>query len=425
MDLHYTDAQEAFRADARAWLAAHAPEPRSLPSLDTAEGFEAHRAWEAELAADRWSVVSWPEEYGGRGVGILEWLVFEEEYWRAQAPLRVSQNGVFLLAPTMFEFGTEEQKARFLPPMASAAEIWCQGWSEPDAGSDLAGIRSRARRSDTEGGWVLSGQKTWASRGAFAEWCFGLFRTDPEAERHRGLTYFLVDMATPGVTVRPIPQIDGETGFAELFFEDVFVPDDLVLGEVGRGWNVAMATAGSERGLSLRSPARYSRAADRLVDLYADTLAVDPARARRSADAVAQAWMDAEAYRLNTLWTATRVLDGGSVGPEASANKIHWSQTDLAIHRAALDLLGPGGRAPRRRGRRAVAGRLPVRPGRPDLRRHQRDPAERGGRAHARAAPGLRRHHALRLHRPAARVPRRRPPGARQGVHDRRRARRL
>jgi len=341
MDLHYTDAQEAFRAEAAAWLAAHAPPPRSLPSLDTADGFEAHRAWEAELAADRWSVVSWPEEYGGRGVGILEWLVFEEEYWRVQAPLRVSQNGVFLLAPTMFEFGTDEQKARFLPPMASAAEIWCQGWSEPDAGSDLAGIRSRARRSDAEGGWVLSGQKTWASRGAFAEWCFGLFRTDPEAERHRGLTYFLIDMATPGVTVRPIPQIDGETGFAELFFEDVYVPDDLVLGDVGKGWNVAMATAGSERGLSLRSPARYSQAADRLVDLYAATLAVDPERARRSADDVARAWTDAEAYRLNTLWTATRVLDGGSVGPEASANKIHWSQTDLAIHRTALDLLGP------------------------------------------------------------------------------------
>jgi len=188
---------------------------------------------------------------------------------------------------------------------------------------------------------VLTGQKTWASRGAFAEWCFGLFRTDPEAERHRGLTYFLVEMDSPGVTVRPIPQIDGETGFAELFFEEVFVPDSQVLGGVGRGWNVAMATAGSERGLSLRSPARYSEAATRLVALYAERLALDPERAVLTADAVAQAWIDAEAYRLNTLWTATRVLDGGSVGSEASANKIHWSETDLAIHRAALALLGP------------------------------------------------------------------------------------
>lgn len=341
MDLRYTDAQEAFREEARTWLSAHAPAPHALASLDTAEGFEAHRAWERTMFADRWSVVSWPEEYGGRGLGILEWLIFEEEYWRAQAPLRVSQNGIFLLAPTLSEFGTDQQKARFLPPMASGEEIWCQGWSEPDAGSDLAGIRSRARRAGSDDGWVLTGQKTWASRGAFAEWCFGLFRTDPEAERHRGLTYFLVEMDSPGVTVRPIPQIDGETGFAELFFEEVFVPDSQVLGGVGRGWNVAMATAGSERGLSLRSPARYSEAATRLVALYAERLALDPERAVLTADAVAQAWIDAEAYRLNTLWTATRVLDGGSVGSEASANKIHWSETDLAIHRAALALLGP------------------------------------------------------------------------------------
>jgi alkylation response protein AidB-like acyl-CoA dehydrogenase len=179
MDLRFTPAQEAFRHEARSWLASHAPPPRSLPTLDTAEGFEAHRAWEQTMFDDRWSVVSWPEAFGGRGVGILEWLVFEEEYWRAEAPLRVSQNGVFLLAPTMFEFGTEQQQQRFLPSMASGREIWCQGWSEPDAGSDLAGIRSRAVRSDAEGGWRLSGQKTWASRGAFAEWCFGLFRTDP------------------------------------------------------------------------------------------------------------------------------------------------------------------------------------------------------------------------------------------------------
>jgi alkylation response protein AidB-like acyl-CoA dehydrogenase len=341
MELRFTDEQHEFRHAARSWLATHAPPPGSLPSLDTEPGFEAHRAWEQTMYADRWSVVSWPVEYGGRGAGVVEWLIFEEEYWRAQAPPRVSQNGVFLLAPTLMEFGTEEQRQRFLPPMASAREIWCQGWSEPDAGSDLAGIRSRAVRAPSGDGWLLTGQKTWASRGAFAEWCFGLFRTDPEADRHRGLTYFLVELGAPGVTVRPIPQIDGETGFAELYFEDTFVPDDQVLGEAGQGWSVAMATAGSERGLSLRSPARYTEAATRLVHLYARCLAGDPARAARSADAVAKAWMDAEAYRLSTWWTATRVLAGGSVGAEASANKIHWSETDLAIHRAALALLGP------------------------------------------------------------------------------------
>ncbi len=267
MDLRFTDAQDAFRAEARAWLEAHVPSSANgggpLPSLDTADGFEAHRAWEKTMYDARWSVVSWPEEYGGRGVGLMEWLIFEEEYYRAGAPTRVSQNGIFLLAPTLFEFGTPAQQARFLPSMASAETIWCQGWSEPDAGSDLASIRSRAERR-RGASWVLNGQKTWCSRGAFADWVFGLFRTDPEAQRHRGLTYFLVPMDAPGLTVRPIAQLDGETGFAEVFFEDVEVPDDQVLGAVNQGWSVAMATAGSERGLSLRSPARYTEAGKRL-----------------------------------------------------------------------------------------------------------------------------------------------------------------
>jgi alkylation response protein AidB-like acyl-CoA dehydrogenase len=335
MELHFNDEEEAFRRQARAWLAAHVPaEP--LPSLDTPLGFEAHRAWERTLFDDRWSVVSWPTEYGGRDVGIMEWLIFEEEYYRARAPKRVSQNGIFLLAPTMLEYGTEAQKARYLLPMASGDEIWCQGWSEPDAGSDLAGIRSRATRNPTDDGWLLTGQKTWASRGAFAEWCFGIFRTDPEAERHRGLTYFLIPMDAPGVTVRPIPQIDGETGFAEIFFDNVEVPVELVLGQVGAGWSVAMATAGSERGLSLRSPARYTEAAGRLLTLFDQR--GGPASA---SDDIARAYMDAEAYKLHTYWTATKVREGHAVGPEASCNKVFWSETDVAIHQTALSLLGP------------------------------------------------------------------------------------
>ncbi len=335
MDLTDSEEHEAFRHEARAWLAAHVPTD-PLPSLDTEAGFARHRAWEHTMYEDRWSVVSWPVEYGGRDLGILEWLVFEEEYYRARAPKRVSQNGIFLLAPTMLEYGTDAQKARFLPPMAAGDEIWCQGWSEPDAGSDLAGIRSRATRTSGGDGWVLSGQKTWASRGAFAEWCFGIFRTDPEAERHRGLTYFLIPMDAPGVTVRPIPQIDGETGFAEIFFDNVAVPDEAVLGDIGAGWSVAMATAGSERGLSLRSPARYTEAAGRLLDLY--TSRGGPTSAT---DAVATAHLHAEAYKLHTYWTASKVRRGHAVGPEASCNKIFWSETDVAIHQAALDLLGP------------------------------------------------------------------------------------
>jgi alkylation response protein AidB-like acyl-CoA dehydrogenase len=220
--------------------------------------------------------------------------------------------------------------------MAAGDEIWCQGWSEPDAGSDLAGIRSRAVRNGEGDGWLLTGQKTWASRGAFAEWCFGIFRTDPEAERHRGLTYFLIAIDSPGVTVRPIPQIDGETGFAEIFFDNVAVPDSQVLGDVGSGWSVAMSTAGSERGLSLRSPARYTEAAARLVELFDQH-----DRPADSADAVARAYIDAEAYRLHTYWTASKVVRGHTVGPEASANKIFWSETDISIHDTALTLLGP------------------------------------------------------------------------------------
>jgi alkylation response protein AidB-like acyl-CoA dehydrogenase len=351
MDLRYTAEQERFRAEVRDWLEAHVPSASRgtgpLPSLDTAEGFEAHRAWERVMYEARWTVVSWPEEFGGRGAGLLEWIIFEEEYYRAQAPTRVGQNGIFLLAPTLFEFGTPEQKARYLPAMASGEEIWCQGWSEPDAGSDLAAIRSRAALTTGTPGavtggetWVLNGQKTWCSRGAFADWIFGLFRSDPDAERHRGLTYFMVPMDSPGVTVRPIAQLDGETGFAEVFFEDVEVPAGQVLGGVGEGWKVAMATAGSERGLSLRSPARYTEAAARLVELYRRQAEADPGRAGRHADDVARAVIDAEAYRLQTYWTVTRVLDGGGVGPEASMNKLFWSETDLAIQSTALALLG-------------------------------------------------------------------------------------
>jgi alkylation response protein AidB-like acyl-CoA dehydrogenase len=346
MDLRFTESQESFRLEARAWLEENVPSRANgrgpLPSLDTAVGFEAHRVWEREMYEARWSVVSWPEEFGGRGVGLMEWLIFEEEYYRAGAPTRVSQNGIFLLAPTLFEFGTADQKARFLPSMASAETIWCQGWSEPDAGSDLAAIRSRAQLRDSDT-WVLNGQKTWCSRGAFADWVFGLFRTDPEAERHRGLTYFLVPMDAEGITVRPIAQLDGETGFAEIFFEDVVVPGSQVLGTPNQGWSVAMATAGSERGLSLRSPARYTEAGRRLLSLYRERMRADPAAAGRVADDVARAVIDAEAYRLHTYWTASRVLGGGTVGPEASMNKVFWSETDLAIHEAALALLGEEG----------------------------------------------------------------------------------
>jgi alkylation response protein AidB-like acyl-CoA dehydrogenase len=335
MDLTFREDEERFRADARAWLEASVPaEP--LPSGDTAEGFALHKQWERRLFDDRWAVVSWPKEYGGREASLWEWLIFEEEYYRAGAPQRVTQNGIFLLAPTLFEFGTKEQQDRILPAMASGEETWCQGWSEPDAGSDLAAIRSRAVRDESAGGWRLTGQKTWTTRGAFCDRMFGLFRTDPAAERHRGLTYFLVDLHAKGVAVRGFGRLDGDEGFADVFLEDVFVPDRAVLGEVDRGWSVAMATTGSERGLTLRSPGRFSATADRLVGLL-DGLPDADARLR---NAVVQGWMDAEAYRLQTLWTVTRLSDGERPGPESSLTKLFWSELDVRLHETALAIVG-------------------------------------------------------------------------------------
>ncbi len=336
MDLTLSESEVAFRDEAREWLAANVPaEP--LPSMDTAEGFRVHQEWERRLADARWAVVSWPEKYHGREASLVEWVIFEEEYYRAGAPGRVSQNGIFLLAPIIFDHGTPEQQDRFLPSMATGERIWAQCWSEPEAGSDLASLRSTARRDDERGGWVLNGQKTWSSRASFAHWGFGLFRSDPTAERHRGLTYFLFPLDAEGITVRPIAQLDGEVGFAEVFFEDVFVPDADVLGAPGDGWRVAMSTAGNERGLSLRSPGRFCAAADRLLDLYRRT----PERPAAAADRVADAWIKAQAYRLYTWGTVTRLAAGGDMGAAGSVNKVFWSELDIALHETALDLLGP------------------------------------------------------------------------------------
>jgi alkylation response protein AidB-like acyl-CoA dehydrogenase len=336
MDLTFTADEEHFRAECRSWLEEHIPRP-ALPSGDTREGFAAHLRWERALFDARYAVVSWPQQYGGRDASLWEWLIFEEEYYRAGAPQRVTQNGIFLLAPTIFEFGTREQKDRILPKMAAGEQTWCQGWSEPNAGSDLAGIQSKAVPDEAAGGWRLSGQKTWTTRGAFCTHLFGLFRSDPRAERHQGLTYFLVDLTAPGVTVRPVERLDGEEGFAEVFFDDVFVTDNDVLGDVHEGWSVAMATTGSERGLTLRSPGRFLATAQRLVELsrtHPD--AVDDAWRERLTDA----WIDAEAYRWQTFWTVTRLVEGTPSGPESSLVKLFWSELDVRLHELALELLG-------------------------------------------------------------------------------------
>ena len=337
MDLHFTPEELDFRAEARAWLQTNVP--RDLRSHDTAAGFAQHVVWEQQLYAAGWSVVNWPREYGGRDASLIEWLLFEEEYYRAGGPPRVTQNGIFLLAPTVMAFGTEAQKARILRPMAAAEVLWAQSWSEPGAGSDLASTRSRARR--VEGGWRLTGQKTWCTRGAFCHGGYGLFRTDPDSKRHHGLTYFLIPFASEGVTVRPVAKLDGEDGFAEVFLEDAFVSDDDVLGGVGEGWKVAMATTGSERGLNLRSPGRFMATASRLVHLW--QAGGGSGRVRREStrrDALVEGWLDAEAYRWSTFETARRMQRGEKIGAESSLNKVFWSEMDVRLHETALALCG-------------------------------------------------------------------------------------
>lgn len=335
MNLSFTPEQTAFRHEVRAWMAGHVP-ANPLPSFDTAEGFEAHREWERTLSRGNFGMVTWPKTYGGRALDLVQWLIFEEEYYRAGAPGRVNQNGIFLLGPTLMEFGTPEQKARFLPAMAAGDEIWAQAWSEPQAGSDLAAVAAAAVIDGDD--YVLNGHKIWSSRAVFADWAFVLVRTEAGSQRHKGLSLLLMDLRTSGVRVQPIPQIDGKAGFAEIFLENARVPVANRLGEEGQGWHVCMATAGFERGLMLRSPARYQEAARRLAALYRrHEHAVDPALGRD----VAQAWMNAEAYALSIYSTACRLTAGGTIGTEASCNKIFWSEMDIALHQTALAILGP------------------------------------------------------------------------------------
>ncbi len=332
MDLSYDDATETFRDEVRTFLAEN---KNSFPtkSYDTAEGFEQHRHWDRVLFDAGLSVITWPEKYGGRDASLLQWVVYEEEYFRAGAPGRASANGTSMLAPTLFAHGTEEQLDRILPKMASGEEIWAQAWSEPESGSDLASLRSTA--TQTDGGWLLNGQKIWSSRAVFGDRAFGLFRSDPTAERHRGLTYVMFDLKADGVTVRPIAQLGGDTGFGEIFFDSVFVPDNDVIGSVHDGWRAAMSTSSNERGMSLRSPARFLAPAERLASTWRSHGA-DPA----FADRVADAWIKAQAYRLHTFGTVTRVAGGGELGAESSVTKVFWSDLDVAIHQAALELRG-------------------------------------------------------------------------------------
>jgi alkylation response protein AidB-like acyl-CoA dehydrogenase len=339
MKLTYSPEQQRFRLEVREWLVANVPKER-LPTYDTKEGFELHRKWERKLHEAGLSMVMWPKEYGGRGCDLIDWLIFEEEYYGAGAPGRVNQNGQLLLGSTLLEFGTPKQKSHFLPRMASSDDMWAQAWSEPNAGSDMANISSKAIRDGDH--YVLNGQKTWSTRATYADWAFGLFRSEVGSQRHHGLSFLMVPLDAEGVTIRPIKALDGEDAFAEIFFDNVKVPVEHRIGDEGKGWHVAMATAGFERGLLLRSPARFQQPVRKLVKLYRDNKA-SADRDPSIGAAVAKCWSDAEAYALSAYNTVGRVGRGDKIGAESSLNKIFWSELDLLIHQTAMNILGASG----------------------------------------------------------------------------------
>ena len=322
MRLEYTERQKQFRAEVREWLAANVPK-EPLQSFDLKEGFEQHRAWERKLSERGFSAVTWPRELGGRGCDLIEWLIFEEEYWRAGAPLRVNQNGIFLLAPTLMEYGTPEQKQRFLPRMATAEDTWAQGWSEPGAGSDMAAIRSKAIR--TNGHYVINGQKTWSTMAQYADRCLLLVRTDSSGPPQAGLSYLLLDMKSRGVSVRPIAQITGDDEFAEIFFDEVEVPVSDRIGDEGQGWAVAQSTLASERGLTLVELSQRMRyALARIAALMRERgVADDPVLRRdlgRLIPKVDAACALADRYLLKRI-------DGTEAPGDASIVKLHYART--------------------------------------------------------------------------------------------------
>jgi alkylation response protein AidB-like acyl-CoA dehydrogenase len=333
MDLTYTPEQSSFRAELRSWLGAHVP--RDLASPGTREGFEQHRAWERALFDAGYAGISWPASYGGRALDVVSQAIFEEEYLLADGPERINVVGEKLMGRTLMKHGTDEQRARWLPRILSAEDVWSQGFSEPDAGSDLANVQTKAARESDE--WIVEGQKIWTSHGAFADWIFALVRTDP-TERHRGLTFLAIDMRSDGVEARPIVQLDGHAGFAEVFFTAVRVPVSNVIGEVNDGWSVALSTLGFERDAPARPASRYARDLRELIAIARARNVWDDPAVR---DAIGGLSARVETYRLHTLRTLTRLQRGESIGEDASVTKLIWSELERDLFEYGLELLGP------------------------------------------------------------------------------------
>jgi alkylation response protein AidB-like acyl-CoA dehydrogenase len=343
MDLRDQPEDEAFRKEVRAWLDRHVVgEFADLGgrggSGDEGFGFETRLAWERVLAADRWTCIGWPKEYGGRGASIAHQVIFNEEYVKARAPGRVSILGEGLIGPTIIQYGTPEQKTRFLPPIVAGSELWCQGYSEPDAGSDLANVQTRAELDGDE--WVVTGQKVWTSLAHQADWCFAVCRTEPGSLRHRGLSYLLVPMHQPGVDIRPITQLTGTSEFNEVFFDGARTAVDNVVGEVGDGWRVALATLAFERGVGLLGhQLSFRRELDHLVDVARRNGAIANPVVRQR---LTRSYAELEILRFNTLRSLSG-YDGPAAPPEASIAKLYWANWHRRFGELAIDVLGPAG----------------------------------------------------------------------------------
>jgi alkylation response protein AidB-like acyl-CoA dehydrogenase len=336
MDLTFSDGERSFREELRGWLAENPPAPKPADGGEDAH-FAWRRQWQRRLYDAGWAAPAWPTEFGGRGASLTESAIYFEEIGRARVPLPANVLGLLLGGPTLMVWGTDEQKDRYLAPILSAEEIWCQGFSEPEAGSDLASLKTRA--VEREGEWAISGQKVWTSAAQFSKWCMLVARTDPDAPKHKGLTYFLMDMEQEGVQVRPLRQITGESEFNELFIEGARIPPENVIGGVGNGWKVALTTLMNERaGLGFALQVRLRQLLDDAFALAAERGLLEDAR---YADALADLHIRCESVRLMAWKGLTDIERYGQPGPEGSLVKWLWSDTNQRLTELCAEIVGP------------------------------------------------------------------------------------
>jgi alkylation response protein AidB-like acyl-CoA dehydrogenase len=335
VDLSFTPEELAFATEVRAWLSDNVEIPPRFETI--ADEVEFGRRWQARLAEARWIGIHWPAEYGGRGASPVEVAIFNMEYARSRALQPINRVGINLAGPTLLAHGTDDQKARWLPPILTAEEIWCQLFSEPDAGSDLASLKTRAVRVDD--GWLLSGQKVWTSYAQFARWGICLARTDADVPKHKGISYLVVDMSAPGIEVRPLVQITGDAEFNEVFFDEVFIPDDQLVGPLHNGWAVANTTLAHERGTAFpfKEQVVHEVYLDELWQLASARGILDDVEI---ADALAQSFVELRVLRLHNWRTLSRLSKDIEPGPESSVTKLAWTDMTQSLSTRALEIVG-------------------------------------------------------------------------------------